>query len=273
VSELATVLASSPSPPLAPAVSLRAVTRRFRASRHGRSAVVALDRVTLDVPSGVVLGLLGPNGAGKTTLLRIVGTLLVPTAGEVHVFGVDAVREPDAVRSQLGVVLGGERSVYWRLTGRENLLYAAALHDLPPREARERAEALLALVGLTARADDLVESYSTGMRQRLAIARALIHDPALLLLDEPTAGLDLQAATDLRRLLAGLRATRHPTVIVATHHVEDAGRLCDIVAVLDQGRVLACDAPAALAARCAVQAGAPASLETAVLDLLARARA
>ncbi len=270
MSETATAPAVSPPAPPAPAVRLRDVTHRFRAPRRGAAAVVALDQVTLDVPSGVVLGVVGPNGAGKTTLLRIVGTLLVPTAGEVCVLGVDAVRRPDAVRGQLGVVLGGERSVYWRLTGRENLLYAAALHDLPPPEARERADALLALMGLTARADDLVGSYSTGMRQRLAIARALIHDPALLLLDEPTAGLDLQAATDLRRLLAGLRAARHRTVIVATHHVEDAGRLCDVVVVLDRGRVLACAPPAALVARCAARRGAPASLEDAVLDLLAR---
>ncbi|MDR7532475.1 MAG: ABC transporter ATP-binding protein [Armatimonadota bacterium] len=259
-----------PAPPL-PAVSLREVTRRFRARGAGRPAVLALDRVTLDVPPGSVFGVLGPNGAGKTTLLRIIGTLLAPTAGEVRVLGIDAVQHPEAVRRQLGVVLGGERSVYWRLTGRENLLYAAALYGLPPQDARERADALLALVGLAARADDLVESYSTGMRQRLALARALIHDPALLLLDEPTAGLDLQAATDLRRLLAGLRAARDRTVVVATHHVEEAGRLCDMLVILDRGRVLACDAPSALRALGGGPGGPLPSLETAVLDVLARA--
>jgi ABC-2 type transport system ATP-binding protein len=136
--------------------------------------------------------------------------------------------------------------------------------------ARERAEALLALVGLAARADDLVESYSAGMRQRLALARALIHDPAVLLLDEPTAGLDLQAAADLRRLLAGLRAARDRTVVVATHHVEEAGRLCDVLVVLARGRVLACDAPSALVGRYAAPAGTPPSLESAVLAVLAR---
>jgi ABC-2 type transport system ATP-binding protein len=211
--------------------------------------VVALDAVTMAVAPGTLFGLLGPNGAGKTTLLRVISTLLEPSAGRVEVLGYDAVREPEPVRRRIGVVLGGERSIYWRLTGRENLLYAAALHDLPPRVSEARAGELLKLMELSDRADDLAERYSTGMRQRLALARALMHDPQALILDEPTAGLDPQAAEWVRRLLETLSRERTRTIVMATHNMHEADRLCGVVGILDRGRLIAHDTPAALKAR------------------------
>lgn len=233
-----------------PAVRLDRVTRRFPVRRGAQaSEVLALDDVSLSVPSGAFFGVLGPNGAGKTTLLRLVCTLLRPSSGQIEILGHDPARQPEAIRRSLGVVLGGERSVYWRLTGRENLLYAAALYDMPSETARIRAAEVLRFVDLWERADDLVERYSTGMRQRLALARALMPDPPLLVMDEPAAGLDPHGAAIMRELFHRLRAGSGRTMIMATHNMAEADRLCDLVGILDRGRVVACDAPQALKAR------------------------
>jgi ABC-2 type transport system ATP-binding protein len=259
-----------------PAVALADVTRRFPARRQAQhDEVVALDRVSLRVETGDLFGLLGPNGAGKTTLLRLITTLLVPSTGRVWVCGLDAARQPREVRRRIGVVLGGERSVYWRLTGRENIMYAAALHDLPEALARERAAALLALVDLADRADDLVERYSTGMRLRLALARALVHDPLVLVLDEPTAGLDPQAAAGIRTLLAALTREHTRTTIMATHNLDEAERLCGTVGILDRGRLIACATPASLKTRLAQGSGREAvpTLEAVFLELTGRSLA
>jgi ABC-2 type transport system ATP-binding protein len=230
-------------------VRLERVTHRFVARRHAQvGETLALDAVSLVVDAGRVFGVLGPNGAGKTTLLRIICTLLQPSAGRVEVLGEDPAVRPEAVRRRLGAALGGERSLYWRLTGRENLLYAGALHDLRPGVASARAAELLRLVDLGDRADDLVERYSSGMRQRLALARALVLDPPLLVLDEPTAGLDPKAAAAMRRLLQRLREGRTRTIVMATHNLADAEQLCDEVGILDRGRLIACDSPQVLGA-------------------------
>ncbi len=234
----------------ATAIVLEGITHRFPARRHAqKDEVVALDGVNLTVEPGDLFGLLGPNGAGKTTLLRILSTLLIPSEGQVRVLGYDAVRQPEALRRRIGVVVGGERSVYWRLTGRENLLFAAALHDLRPTIAAERAGELLTLMDLAGRADDLVERYSSGMRQRLALARALMHDPPVLIFDEPTAGLDPQAAWGVRALLAALSRDRSRTIMLATHNLDEADRLCATIAIIDRGRIVARGAPAELKAR------------------------
>jgi ABC-2 type transport system ATP-binding protein len=257
-----------------PAVALADVTRRFAGARRAQHAdVIALNRVSLRIEAGDLFGLLGPNGAGKTTLLRLVSTLLVPSAGRVWVSGFDAAGQPREVRRRIGVVLGGERSVYWRLTGRENLMYAAALHGLPAPVARDRAAALLALVDLADRAEDLVERYSTGMRLRLALARALVHDPPVLVLDEPTAGLDPQAASGIRTLLVALSRERSRTTIMATHNLDEAERLCGHVGILDCGRLVACDTPAALKAGLKSPAGRDATLEAVFLALTGRSLA
>jgi ABC-2 type transport system ATP-binding protein len=262
------------------AIVVEGVTRRFAARRRAQVAeAVALDTVSLTVAAGTLFGLLGPNGAGKTTLLRLISTLLVPSAGRIAVLGYDVVRRPDAVRRRIGAVLGGDRSIYWRLTGRENLLYAGALHDLPATVATERAGDLLRLVELSDRADDLVERYSTGMRQRLALARALMHDPPLLILDEPTAGLDPQAAEWIRRLLETLSRDQARTIVLATHNMQEADRLCGVVGILDHGRLIALATPAALKAHSTrdgtglERPGAEPTLETVFLALTGRSLA
>ncbi len=256
-----------------PAVALERVTRRFRSQSRDRARdIVALDAVNLTVAAGGIFGLLGPNGAGKTTLLRLVCTLLLPSRGRVAVLGSDTRRHPETIRRRIGVVLGGERSVYWRLTGRENLLYAAALHDLPSRVAARRADELLRMVALSERADDLVERYSSGMRHRLALARALVGNPALLVLDEPTAGLDPQAALEIRALLVALAREGGHTVLLATHNMEEADRICGTVAILDGGRLIASERPEALKARLRTdtQTGGAPTLEAVFLALTGR---
>ncbi len=249
----------SPPPDGRPiAVNVVGLTRRFvvrvadgAGMRWGRRPAVtrtiaAVEDVTFQVRRGELVGLLGPNGAGKTTLLRVLATLLVPSAGTACVWGYDVVAQGAQVRRHVGVVLGGERAVYGRLTGRENLEYAAALHGVPGPLARRRIASVLELVDLASRADDLVERYSTGMRLRLALARALVHDPPVLLLDEPTAGLDPAGARVVRELIARLCRDQGKTVVLATHQMDEADRLCDRVGILDRGRMVALDSPAAL---------------------------
>ncbi|MDR5684248.1 MAG: ATP-binding cassette domain-containing protein [Armatimonadota bacterium] len=208
----------------------------------GPQTLTAVDGVTLHVPQGEFFGLLGPNGAGKTTIVRMICTLLEPTSGTVRVLGYDAVRRPADVRARLGAVLTGERSVYWKLSGRENLEYFAALYGVPPRQTRGRIEEVLSRVDLADRADELVERYSHGMRQRLILARALLPDPPLLVLDEPTIGLDPQAARNLRDLLRELHRAGK-TVLLTTHYMEEADQLCQRVGIIDRGRIIALDTP------------------------------
>jgi len=237
------------------AVQLEGLTRRFRARAVGDNGigsatdatnVTAIDGLTLEIRRGELFGLLGPNGAGKTTTIRILCTLLAPTAGTARVWEFDVVRDPAQVRRHIGTVLTGERSVYWRLTGRENLEYFAALYQVPTETARRRIAMLLDLVELTPRADDLVERYSTGMRQRLALVKALLHDPPVLLLDEPTTGLDPQAARNGRDLIRRLHRDEGKTIILTTHYMEEADQLCERVGIIDKGRIIALDSPQAL---------------------------
>ncbi len=237
------------------AVELEGLTKQFAA--HVRAAngggagltaagITAVDGIGLRIPRGELFGLLGPNGAGKTTTIRMLCTLLQPTAGTARVWGYDVVRDAQEVRRHIGVLLTGERSVYWRLTGRENLEYFAALYQVPKDVAGRRSAMLLDLVELTPRADDLVERYSTGMRQRLALVKAMLHDPPILLLDEPTTGLDPQAARNIRDLIRRLHREDGKTIILTTHHMEEADQLCERVGIIDHGRIIALDAPQAL---------------------------
>jgi ABC-2 type transport system ATP-binding protein len=214
----------------------RTIAHRLRRAPDTRREVPAIDGVDLTVGHREVFGLVGPNGAGKSTTVRVIATLLEPTRGTVEVCGVDAVSRPREARRHLGVVLGGERSVYWKLTGRENLEYFAALYHLPPRETPRRIEQVLHDVELLDRADDYAERYSTGMRQRLSLARALLQEPTVLLLDEPTSGLDPRSAERLRMHVRRLRDAGH-SVLITTHDMAEAEQICDRVAVVDRGRV------------------------------------
>ena len=176
----------------------RTIWQRLSGAPDKRTTFRAVDGIDLVVERGEIFGLLGPNGAGKTTTMKMLSTLLEPTAGTIHVLGIDVAKEPRKVRARLGAMLSGERSLYWKLTGRENLEYFAALYHVPPAETKARIERSLEAVKLLDRADDYVERYSTGMRQRLALARALLPDPPLVVLDEPTVGLDPQSARPAR---------------------------------------------------------------------------
>ena len=223
----------------------RTIWQRIRRQPDKRDRFRAVDGIDLVVEPGEIFGLLGPNGAGKTTTMKMLATLLIPTSGTIRVLGIDPLTRPREVRARLGAMLSGERSLYWKLTGRENLEYFAALYHVPPGETKARIANVLAAVKLADRADDYVERYSTGMRQRLALARALLPNPPLVVLDEPTVGLDPQASRDLRDRVRELKAQGR-TVLLTTHYMEEADQLCDRVAIIDHGRIVALDTPAAL---------------------------
>ena len=207
-------------------------------------AVRAVQGVSFSARDGEITGLLGPNGAGKTTTLRMLYTLVRPDAGSIHVDGVDALAEPLAVRRSLGV-LPDARGLYKRLTARENIDYFAALQGLEPAEAKQRADALIAALGMQDLAERRVEGFSQGERVKTAIARALVHDPRNVLLDEPTNGLDVMATRSLREFLRGLRAAGR-CVLLSTHLMQEVAALCDRIVIIAHGRVVADGSPDAL---------------------------
>jgi ABC-2 type transport system ATP-binding protein len=221
---------------------------RLFGPRQAPSWFTAVDGVDLHIPQGEVFGLLGPNGAGKSTTIRMLCTLLEPTSGTARVNGFDLIKEPTQVRQSLGIVLAGERSIYWKLTGRENLEYFAALYHIPPLQARKRINELLERMELTERANELVEKYSTGMKQRIALSKALLARPPILLLDEPTLGLDPQAARRVRELIVELKQEGH-TILLTTHYMEEADQLSDRIGIIDQGTIIALDTPERLKKR------------------------
>ncbi len=215
------------------AIETEALSRAF----DGRRAV---DGLTFTVEEGEVFGLLGPNGAGKTTTVRLLTGQLRPTAGQARVAGCDVVRERERLLPQIGVVFE-QQNLYERLSGRANLTFSAQLYGVDAR----RVDEVLEMVGLRERAAERVRTYSNGMKQRLLIARALLHRPRLLFLDEPTKGLDPAVARDIRQMVARL-AAQGMTVFLTTHYMEEADQLCQRVAFLDRGRIVALDTPARL---------------------------
>ncbi len=199
--------------------------------------VEALRGVDLHVQKGEIFGLLGPNGAGKTTLLKILSCLVLPDRGRAVVGGED-VRHEGKVKPKIGLVHTDERSFYWRLSGRENLDFFACLYDVPRRRTKPRIAELLERVDMVEAADRRFADYSSGMKQRLAIARALLHDPPILLMDEPTRSLDPSSAMALRAFIRDELKTRDgKTVLLATHNLREAETLCDRVAILVKGKV------------------------------------
>jgi ABC-2 type transport system ATP-binding protein len=196
---------------------------------------------------GELFGLLGPNGAGKTTTIRMLNTLLLPTRGVARVLGHDVADDPVAVRRNVGYVFGGDRGFYDRLTARDNLRYFADLYGVDPREQGRRIADLLDLVGLGGKDRQKVEGYSRGMRQRLHIARGMLHRPAVLFLDEPSIGVDPVAARDLRRTVADL-AAGGTTVVLTTHYMAEADQLCGRIAIMVDGAVRSLGTPAELKA-------------------------
>src|SRR5436309_4696008 len=207
--------------------------------------IEAVRGISFEVAEGELFGLLGPNGAGKTTTIKMLVTLLIPTAGSARVLGYDVVKDAQAVRKRVGYVFGGERGVYERLSALDNLRYFAELYGVPAREQKTRIPELLELVGLNGRERERVEGYSRGMRQRLHIARGLLHDPPVVVLDEPTIGLDPVGARELRQTIAEL-AQAGKTVLLTTHYMYEADALCDRIAVISQGQIVAHGTPSAL---------------------------
>jgi ABC-2 type transport system ATP-binding protein len=225
------------------AVLVDEVVRVFRPRRQAE--VRALDGVSLTIPRGEVHGLLGPNGAGKTTLVKILSTVLLPTSGHAAILGHDVVRATRQVQPLIGIVFGGERGLYTRLTGRQNLEYWGALYRLPVAEVHRRSAALLDRMGLADKADRRVETYSRGMKQRLHLARGLIGDASVLFLDEPTTGMDPVAAREFRALIGELTGEGR-TILLATHDMVEAEALCHRVTLIDKGRIIATESPRSL---------------------------
>ena len=209
---------------------------------------LAVDHINLKVGRGEVFGFLGPNGAGKTTTIRLLNGILAPNAGSVRVAGLDPVRQGSEVRRRTGV-LTETPALYEQLSARQNLELFGALYGVPEASLAARVREILELFGLTERADDKAGAFSKGMKQRLVVARALIHRPELLFLDEPTAGLDPAAARQVTELIAGLSRKEGPTIFLCTHNLFEAQRLCDRVGVINKGRLLAEGTPAELANR------------------------
>lgn len=213
--------------------------------RQKKKEIIALNGVNLTIQTGELFGLLGPNGAGKTTITRILSTILLPTSGTARVFTLDVVKSAGQIRPRIGLVFGGERGLYWRISGRDNLQYFANLYKMEPDISKKRIPELLDLVGMTERSNERVETYSRGMKQRLHIARGLLHDPEVLFLDEPTLGLDPVAARDMRAVILGLKQAGK-TIFLTSHYMFEVDALCDRVAVIHQGKILTEGTPASL---------------------------
>ena len=213
--------------------------------RRKKKEVEAVRGVSFAIEQGELFGLLGPNGAGKTTMIKMLITLLLPTSGSARVLGLDVVKDAQEVRKRIGYVFGGERGVYERLSGYDNLRYFAELYGVPAKLQKRRIEELLELVGLKDREHERAEGYSRGMKQRLHVARGLLHDPDVLFLDEPTIGLDPVGARELRSMIASLTAAGK-TVLLTTHYMFEADALCDRIAVITKGTIVAEGTPADL---------------------------
>jgi ABC-2 type transport system ATP-binding protein len=233
---------------------LTRVRQRGKPSKAKR--IVAVDDVSFEVRRGEIFGLLGPNGTGKSTLIRVISTLLLPDVGQVLVFGLDVVQDEAEVKRLINRV-SVEASFFKKLTPMENLMYAARLYRVPPRRARSEAIAVLAELGLEERSIwSPMEDMSRGMQQKVAIARAFLTSPALLLLDEPTTGLDPHSKRAVQAFVRRVRARHDTTVLLTTHDMNEADEMCDRIAIIDRGRIVALDTPTGLKGRVAREATA-----------------
>jgi ABC-2 type transport system ATP-binding protein len=224
---------------------LRRTYRLGGGFRRRGTVVEAVRGVSFEVERGQLFGLLGPNGAGKTSIIKMLVTLLEPTSGTAKVLGYDTVRQVRQVRSQVGYVFGGDRGLYLRVSARDNLRYFAELYGVSGRRQRQRIDEILEIVGLTGRENEPDEGYSRGMRQRLHIARGLLHDPPVVFLDEPTIGVDPVGARQLRSTISAL-VGGGKTVVLTTHYMLEADALCDWIVVLNGGQIVGSGTPSAL---------------------------
>ena len=231
------------------AIEVKNLQRVYRARigviKRTIKEVMAVEDVSFSIKSGELFGLLGPNGAGKTTTVKMLATLLIPTKGTASVLGFDVVKDANEVRKHIGFIFGGERGLYWRLSGIDNLRYFASLYGVEPEVSKIRIPFLLEMVGLKDRGNERVEGYSRGMKQRLHVARTLLHDPEILFLDEPTIGLDPVGAREFRQVIRNLQSEKK-TILLTTHYMFEADSLCQRVAVIDKGTIVAMDSPSEL---------------------------
>lgn len=214
------------------------VSKERKKGRKEKKQVHALKDVSLEIFDGEIFGLLGPNGAGKTTLIKCLTTLLLPTSGGAWLNGHDVLREEDKARASIGCMLMGDRGLYWKLTGRENLDYFGALYHVPKEARRKRNEDLITLLKLEPFVDRTVETYSAGQRMILAFAKALVNDAPILILDEPTVTMDVPTARELRHIVKELNR-QGKTILYTTHLMHEAEELCDRVAIIDHGEIIA----------------------------------
>ena len=220
------------------AVEVNELTKSF-------GSLVAADRVSFVIEQGEIFGLLGPNGAGKTTTLSMLSTILEPTSGSASVMGIDIRKDQDGVRKAIGIVFQ-DQSLDEELTAWENMDFHGRLYRIPKEVREQRTEELLKLVELYDRRNDIVKTFSGGMRRRLEIARGLLHHPQVLFLDEPTLGLDPQTRNLLWKYIETLAKEKNITIIITTHYMEEADRLCNRIAIIDHGKIIAMDTPARL---------------------------
>lgn len=207
-----------------------------------KKIVNALKSVNLDIYEGEIFGLLGPNGAGKTTLIKCLTTLLLPTEGTATVNGYDLLKDDKMIRASVGCMLMGERGLYWKLTGRENLDFFGSLYYIPRDMRLKKIQELITLLGLSDIVDRTVETYSSGQKMKLAFAKSLINEAPILILDEPTVTMDVHSARELRAIVRELNERGH-TIVYTTHVMQEAEELCDRVAIIDRGKVIALGAP------------------------------
>jgi len=228
------------------AIEISNLKRQFKTTigviKRQTKEVVAVDGISFDIHAGELFGLLGPNGAGKTTTIKMLTTLLIPSSGTATIMGLDVVKDAEKIRPRIGFIFGGERGLYWRLSGLDNLRYFATLYYVDANVAKKRIPELIELVGLKGREKERVEGYSRGMRQRLHIARALLHDPEVLFLDEPTMGLDPVGAREMRMTIRDLQSAKK-TILLTTHYMFEADALCERIAVINKGKIIALNTP------------------------------
>lgn len=211
-------------------------------------SIHAVDDISFSVERGEVFGLLGPNGAGKTTTIKMLTTLLLPSSGSAKILGMDVIEQTAEVRSHIGFTFSGSRGLYSRLTAIQNLKYFAELYGMDPKVTQKRIPEMLELVGLADRGKERVETYSSGMTQRLHLARALLHDPDILFLDEPTVGVDPVGSRELHKTIKNLIAL-NKTILLTTHYMAEAEELCQRIAIINQGKIVVLDTPDALKRR------------------------
>jgi len=235
------------------AIEVIGVSKKFRRRssifnylfKKEKKEKVALDNVSLTIYEGELFGLLGPNGAGKTTLVRCIATLLIPDKGTIKIFDKDIAKNPQFARQNIGLLTSGERTLYWKLSAIDNLKFFSALYGLSGKERDKRINYLLELLDLKDVADERVEKYSSGMKQKLSLARALLHNPKILLLDEPTLGLDPAFARFIRNFIKEeLIKKEKKTILLTTHYMDEADELCERIAFIDNGKIIDIKTPA-----------------------------